>query len=367
MKRRAAARRCGARASGRALAMLAAVLLALGAAGCSLKYAEGQSLERQGRWEEAMQAYRDAVIDHPGDPDYRAAWERSKKVVARDNLERYKAFLANKAFRKAYARLLDAAREDPDYAPVQQELAKWQRVLVGGQVQFHFDTAQTDITLAQQIQLKVRINTPNPGETIDADVDIDSGTFFAEDLLYDRPNELLTLYSINSIGVELTYGRTRIKQFTTKDFRRFINIRTPILDNLTGTLDVQTGGTLRPVAAQRATLPQVPLAQQPSVPPSNPHYSLHLEGTRIVVTTPPGAPPPDYTPRFLYINRADDRVFVDFGRYLVTLPARGQRWTLGRLPLVGDDYFPRLARNIALQPYFFYREGVFAYVPARSG
>ena len=81
----------------------------------------------------------------------------------------------------------------------------------------------------------------------------------------------------------------------------------------------------------------------------------------------PGAPPPDYTPRFLYINRADHRAFVDFGRYQVALPERGRRWTLGRLPLVGDDYFPRLARNIALQPYFFYREGVFAYVPARSG
>ncbi|HKJ00135.1 MAG TPA: hypothetical protein VKB51_16780 [bacterium] len=348
-------------------ALLLSLLLALAAGGCSVKYSQGQALEQQGRWEEAMQAYHEALIDSPDNPDYRAAFQRSEKVVARDNFERYKTFLAEKSFRKAYARLVAAARQDPSYAPVQQEMAKWERVLVSGQVTFKFDTAQTDITLAQQIQLVVRINTPNPGETIDADVDIDNGTFFAEDLLYNRPNELLTLYSINSIGVELTYGRTRIKQFTSTDFQRFINVRTPILDNLTGTMDLRDGGTPRPVASQRVALPRVPISGQAERPPPNPHYSLQIQGSRILVSTPPGAPSPDFTPRFLYVNKADRRVYVDFGRYQVQLGGRRQRWSLRRLPLVGQDYFQRLARNIALQPYFFYREGVFTYVPAGPG
>jgi hypothetical protein len=355
--------------AGPLLAGLLLALLALAAGGCSLRYAEGQGLERQGRWEEAMLAYRDAVIDFPGDPDYRAALDRARKVVARDNFERYKAFLAQKSFNKAYERLLDAARQDPDYAPVQQELVKWQRVLVGGQVDFDFNTAQTNLSAAEQISLVVRINTPNPGETIDADVDIDTGTFFAEDLLYDRPDELLTLYSINSIGVQLTYGRTRIKQFVTKDFQRFINIRTPILDNLSGTLAISPDGELKPVASQRSGLRALPsvASAEPLVPPSNPHYSLQIQGSRIVVSTPPGGARPDFTPRYLYLNDKDRRVFVDFGRYQVRLPAQGQRWSLRRLPLDSEDYFPRLARNIALQPYFFYREGVFTYVPANSG
>ena len=347
------------------IALLA--LLALAWSGCSLRYGEGKALERDGRWEEAMLAYRDAVIDFPDDPDYRAALERAHKVVARDNFERYKAFLAEKAFRKAYARLEDASRQDPAFAPVQQELGKWERVLVGGQVEVRFDTSQTTISLAEDISLTVRINTPNPGETIDAKVNIDDGTFFAEDLLYNRPSELLTLYSINTIGVELVFGRTRIKQFTSKDFQRFINVRTPILDSVDGTLALASDGALKPILGHRAQLAAVPIASAPESPPPNPHYSLHIEGNRILVAAPPGAPRPDFTPRFLYMNREDRRYFVDFGRYEVSTSRQGQRWNLRRLPLAGRDYFPRLSRNIALQPYFFYREGVFTYVPARPG
>ena len=358
-------------AAGRPLAFLGLCVLlawlALAAGGCSLRYGEGQALERDGRWEEAMLAYRDAVIDFPEDPDYRAALERARKVVARDNYERYKAFLAEKAFRKAYARLVDASRQDPTFTPVQQELAKWQRVLVGGQLIVRLDSSQTTISLAEEITLTVRINTPNPGETIDAKVNIDDGTFFAEDLLYNRPNELLALYSINSIGVELVYGRTRIKQFVSKDFQRFINVRTPIVDAIDGTLSLQTDGALKPILTQREALVAVPIADTPEVPPANPHYSLHIEGNRILVAAPPGAPRPDFTPRFLYLNQEDRRYFVDFGAYEVSMTGQGTRWVLRRLPLVGRDYFPRLSRNIALQPYFFYREGVFTYVPARPG
>jgi len=65
-----------------AIAMAALVL-----AGCAIKYNEGVALEQQGRWEEALLAYRDAVIDSPNDPEYREALARAKKVVARDNFE----------------------------------------------------------------------------------------------------------------------------------------------------------------------------------------------------------------------------------------------------------------------------------------
>ena len=61
------------------------------------------------------------------------------------------------------------------------------------------------------------------------------------------------------------------------------------------------------------------------------------------------------------------RVFVDFGRYEMRSVSKTRQWTLRRLPLAGEDYFEGLSRNIALQPYFFYREGVFAYEPANSG
>lgn len=355
-----------ARAAAVAAAVLGAVLL-LAAAGCTLPYAEGQALEDQGRWEEAMLAYREAVIEDPDDPEYREALQRAESVVARDNFERYRSYLAQKAFRKAYARLQDAARQDPSYQPVQEELDKWTRVLVSGQVDFSFEKAQTNLTLADEIQLVVRVNTPNPGETIDAEIDIDTGTFFAEDLLYDRPAELLALYTVNSIGVELVFGRTRIKQFTSREFQRFINIRAPIVGDVTGTMALDPGHARTPVTEHRAALPRLPAPESGAVPPSSPRYSLRFEGQRIVVSTEDPDARPDFTPRFLYVNRQDRRAFVDFGRYQVRLGERGLRWTLRRLPLEEADYFGHFSRNIALQPYFFYREGVFAFVPARSG
>jgi hypothetical protein len=343
---------------------LLAAWLALGA--CSLDYADGQYLESRKRWEEAAIAYHLAVIDDPGDAEYREALERANKVVARENFELYRDFLAKKAFRKAYQRLSDAARQDPGYAPVQEEMAKWQRVLVGGQVHFDFSVGQSAITLADEIKLIARINTPNPGETLDAEIDIDTGTFFAEDLLYDRPNELLAYYSLNSIGVRLVYGRSRIKKFTSRDYQRFITVRTPILDDLQGTLAVAPDGSLSPVGDHRGRLPEEQWPAAGVVPQANPHYRVRIEGSRILVDSPDGRT--DFTPRFLYVNRRDRRVFIDFGRYEVRLPEGAPRWTLRRLPLAGEqDYFGQIARNIALQPYFFYREGVFAFVPAKSG
>ena len=369
-RRRATHRRLAAHPPATAVSGLRALaLLALGGAllvtGCSFKFEEGQSLERQKRWEEAAIAYHEAVIEDPDDPEYREALEQANKVVARENLERYREFLAKKSFRKAYDRLVDAARQDADYEPVQREMAKWERVLIGGQVHFEFEAYQTNLTLADEISLIVRLNTPNPGETVDAEIDIDTGTFFAEDLLYDRPSELITFYSINSIGVQLLYRRSHTKRFTSRRYQRFINIRTPVLDQLSGVLKLAPDDSLKPVIDHRAALRGNEPPQARITPKANPHYSMRIEGQRIVVSSPKGRS--DFTPRFLYINMRERRVFVDFGRYEMRSVSKTRQWTLRRLPLAGEDYFEVLSRNIALQPYFFYREGVFAYEPANSG
>ena len=343
-------------------AWLAALLL-LGA--CSFHYNQGVVLEAQNRWEEAAIEYHLAVIDDPEDDTARVALARASKVVARDNYERYRRYLAEKQFQKAYARLQDAARQDPDFAPVQEELRKWLRVLVGGQIVFKLGALQANLSLAEEINLVVRLNTPNPGEIIEAKVDINTGDFVVRDLLYDRPLTLQTYYTINSIGVTLVHGRTETRQFTSREYLRFINFRTPVLDSIQGELSSVAGAPAQPIATHRPRIEGEPAPQPVRSPRSIPHYAVRLEGDLIHVRTDETAAV--FTPRFLYLNREARRMFVDFGRYRVRQLELAEQYDIARLPLQDEDYFPGISKIIALQPFFFYREGVFTYVDEPRG
>ena len=365
MQARRTHRRSAVPAVGRLPAVGLLLLLLLLTAGCSYHYNRGQALEVQDRWEEAMIEYHLAVLEDPEDEDYRQAWEQAQQVVARDNFERYQQFLAEKEFRKAYQRLVDARRQDPTYEPVQEEMDKWLRVLVAGQVQFDFRSLQTNVQLADEIRLIARINTPNPGEVLEAEIDLQDGTFFAEDLLYDRPDELLTYYSLNTVAVELVHGRSRVRQFTSRELVRLVSYRTPVVDNVEGRLATRDEGEPRRVATHREALDDGPTLPDAYHPQSNPHYSLRLEGNHVLVRSETGRT--DFTPRFMYLNRADRRLLVDFGRYEVKQAENLREWRVRRLPLRRNDYFPVFADNIALQPYFFYREGVYSFLPADAG
>jgi len=100
------------------------------------------------------------------------------------------------------------------------------------------------------------------------------------------------------------------------------------------------------------------------VPSVNPHYSLKIENGRIFVSSKNRRT--DFTPRFLYLNKKGRRAFVDFGRYETRYDASRRRWMFRRLSLSESDYFKVFSRNIALQPYFFYRGDVFVYELARN-
>lgn len=353
----------GKKCAGMALAAIGLLMLGL-TSGCNRNYLEGQSLEAQKRWEEAAIAYHLALVDDPDEAEYQQALTRVNQVVARENFERYRNYVANKSFRKAYRRLMDAARQDPDYAPVRAEMAKWERVLVSGQVMLRFETALSGLTLADEVKLIVRINTPNPGKTIDAEVDIGTGYFFAEDLLYDRPKEMLAYYSIHSVGASLVYGRTRIKKFTSKEYQQFVRFRTPIIDQIGGTMSFNGRATAKLVREHRKNLTSSEQGEAGRPASLNPHYSIRFRGNRILVSSK--GTRPDFTPRYLYLNRRDRRVFVDFGRYEARFEAGRRRWLFRRLPLGEQDYFETFSRNIALQPYFFYREGVYVFEAADS-
>lgn len=338
-------------------------LAVLSLAGCNLYFLEGQALERGKRWEEAAIAYHLALIDNPGDDEIKTSFDRVNKVLARENFERYKAFLARKSFRKAFNRLVDAIRQDPRFAPARKEMTKWERVLVAGQLRLVLESAQSRLALADQVDMIVRINTPNPGKTLDAVVDIQTGYFFVEDLLYDRPSDIMVFYSINSVGASMLFGRSRIKKFTSREYQRFIRFRIPILDELKGKIRTDSIREAKPIWSHRRNLPAESWPAEGVAPKMNPHYSLKIEGGRILVSANNSRA--DFTPRFLYLNKKGRRAFIDFGRYESRYDAKLRRWTFRRLSLSEVDYFTNFSRNIALQPYFFYRGDVFVFEMTR--
>jgi tetratricopeptide (TPR) repeat protein len=342
--------------------MLLLLVLALGGLlpGCATNYAEGQYLESQNRWEEAAISYHLAVIDDPEDEEYREALARAQKVVARENMERYREYLAQKAFKKAYQRLEDAARQDPSLQEAKDELNKWQRVLLAGQIELDIRDVRADISLADQIALTIRLNSPNLGETVAGEIDLSSGIFLVEDLLYDRPLSLQAYYTINAIGVSLVRNRTDTRQFTSRDFQRFIDFRTPTVESLSGELSLRATRQPTPVATQRDRIDDRGIGGEAVASQSGLRYSLQLQGNTIRVQT--SGTPPVFTPRLLYLNNETNRLFIDFGRYVVRQETRSGAWRLSRLPIAGNDHYAMVSKVIALRPYFFYREGVYTYV-----
>jgi hypothetical protein len=342
---------------------LAALLPAL--AGCSYHYARGQALEAQERWEEAHIAYRLAYVDDPQDPDFRAAVERTSKVVARENFERYQSYLAAKEFRKAYARLADAARQDPRLQPVRDEERKWLRVLIAGRVTLSFESLRSNLSLADEIRLMARFNTPNPGQTVEAEIDIDTGIFFAEDLLFEPPDQLLAYYTLNSISVDLVQKATAGRQFTSTEAVRLINFRTPVLERFEGGFKLPDQGEPHRIEEHRGTILDPPDKADYWFPPVNVRYTMQAEGARIVASNE--AARTDFLPRFLYVNRPARRMMAGFGHYEIRQDPVSRRWGITRLPLQVQDYFGELSRNVALQPYFFYHGAVIEFVERKRG
>jgi hypothetical protein len=312
-----------------------------------------------------MIEYRLAYVEDPKDPDYVAALERTSKRVAQENFERYQTYLAAKDFWKAYLRLADAARQDPGLEPVRAEQRKWLRVLVAGQVSLSFDSLRTNLSLADEIKLVARFNTPNPGQVIEAEIDLDNGIFFVEDLLYEPPEQLLAYYSLNSIGVNLVQGRSLSHQFTSSEQVRLVNFRTPLLEKFEGRLDFAGGAELLPILGHRDAIRDPPEKRPYWFPPVNSRYALRAEDHRVFAADPKART--DFLPRFLYLNRQSRRMFVEFGHYEIFQDPESRRWGITRLPLQERDYFRALSRNVALQPYFFYDGAAVEFVEREQG
>ncbi len=326
--------------------------------GCSYHFEDGQELEEKKRLEEAAIEYRLAFVEDPDDEKSRAALKRTNIQVSEKNFQRYLDYLSKKEFKKAYRRLEAAIIQNPSFAKAQAEQAHWLKVLISGKVKLQFDRLQANMRLANQMQLQIAINSPT-GKTLTVDISNETGIFFVEDLLYKQTLKELPHYSINAIGLKLK--RATPGQRTKEEFRKFINFRGLTLDQAAGSLQEEPTAAIQTVLAHRIQL-LVPQSHPPApwFPPRLIRYNLDFKGTEIRVASSERI---DFMPDTLYLNQGQQRAFVDFGVYQLALDHESRLWSLQKERYLrkSDDYFYQFSQNLALYPYFFYRDGVYRY------
>ncbi len=345
------------------LVKISGMLIALLLGSCSLHFREGQNLEEKRRWEEASIEYRLAYVEDPFDGDVVSSLERVNKEVARENLDRYNAYLKEKEFRKAFRRLEAAALQDPSILSIPEEQNHWQKVLIAGKIDFQFDRISANIRLADQMQLQIQINSPS-GKILTADISNENGIFFVEDLLYKKSLQELPLYSIHAIGLRLVTQAS--VQRSKKDFRRFIYFRSLAPNQITGQLQANVEALPQSVMEDRALLLQAKgTSGEPWFPPALVRYTLNFQGNTIRVKS--AGDHKDFLPDVLYVNQNQKRAFVDFGVYQLNLNQQARRWSIQKVPYLvkEDDYFTEFSKNLALFPYFFYSDGVYRYLSAK--
>lgn len=331
------------------------VLFLLWMQGCNYHYHQGLELEKKGRFEEANIEYHRAYTQSPGDVDFKEAYLRTSAKTTEDLLVRYEKYLKEKKYSLAFRRLEQARTLSPNHPKIVQEQKRWFRILLAGKVDLvKIKSLQNQIPLTDQIALAVRINTPNARRRLEAIVNDQTNTFSVEDILYDPPQNILMLYSINSIGVKLVNNSTRRNQF-----KKFIDFRIPVL------VDVQ--GALRDKKHELTSVKEfypVEVLKESSndywFPQRGIRYSLQMKQDAIYVSSTVESI--DFLPHMLYMNRRDRRYFLDFGHYQLSQKKIGGLWYFRRAVLKERKYLEMLQKSILLGTYFYYREGGYPYL-----
>jgi len=335
------------------------LLLILGLASlasCNYNYYQGQRLEDMGRFEEANLEYRRAYTSSPFDEDFKSAYLRTSELTSEDLLVRYQQYISEGKMDLAFARLQQAKNLTPSHPLVTQELRKWTKVLVAGKVNFSFKSLKRLVPLADDMSLMIRINTANPQKILTGRIDNLTKTFSMEDVIYNVSQKDLIFYSINSIGVGLKKdGQSEIR------FIRFVDLKIPYPKDVSGSL-TSLGTELKPVD-QVYPLPSLQSAASTTdwVGHRGLSYSLALSDKEIKVQSSNGKI--DYLPQMLYINHEERRIFIDFGVVHCFQRKLGGAWTFKREIDPKREYLEQLKHNLALSPYFFYREGAYPFVP----
>jgi len=324
--------------------------------GCNYNYYRGLELEELGRYEEANIEFHRAYTSSPGNSDFRDAFKRTAIKTAEDLLERYEKYKKEKKDLVAFRMLEKANSLTPDHPTVQTELKKWYRILLAGKVDLlQIRSMSNQIPLSDRIILEIRFNTPNFTRRLEAPIDYQTRTFSIEDVLYDPPQNLLMLYSINSIGVKLVNRATKRSRF-----KKFVDFKIPVLVDVKGALAYNQAELVS--VEEYYPFQLLKSRENPSFwyPRPGTRYSLTLESDRISVNSSTNQT--GFLPQILYINRADRRYFLDFGHLQLAQKKVGGLWTFRRNLTEGREYLNELRNNLIFNPYFFFREGGYPFV-----
>lgn len=331
-------------------------ILAVWLQSCNYNYYRGMELEAKGRFEEANIEYRRAFTNSPGNEKYREAFARTAERTTTDLLDRYQKYLDEKKYRLAYRRLEQAQALSPENLIIKNELKKWFRILLAGRVELaQIKSLRNQIPFTDQIYLEVWLNSPSVSRVLKASVDYQTQIFSVDDILYDPPQNLLMLYTINSIGVALINNSSGQKRF-----KKFVDFKTPVLVKVQGALQ-DAGNDLMPIAdfypIDKLKLSSSQLYWYPA---RGIRYSLSLHGNKIEVDS--SVSKIDFLPQILYINRKDKRYFLDFGHLQLFQKKTGGLWSFRRIVNEERAYLSDLKKNLILNPYFYFREGGYPFV-----
>lgn len=332
------------------------LLLLILVSGCNYNYHTGLKLESEGRFEEANIEFHRAYTRSPDNDTYREAYQRTAEKTTEDLFERYQQYVKEKKYDMAFRRLKQARTLSPHDKRIQDEQKKWYRILVAGGVDLvQIKSLHNQIPLSDQILLMVRINTPNALRRLEAPVNYQTGTFYVEDILYDPPQDLLMMYSLNSVGVKLVNNSTGRERF-----KRFVDFKTPVLVEVRGTLK----GESRDLVSVSRFYPQQQLRKsnhdQFWYPSRGIRYALLLDGNEIQVSS--SVKKIGFLPQMLYINKQERRYFLDFGQLQLYQKNTGGIWSFRRVVDEERAYLRKLQKNLLLNTYFFFREGGYPYV-----
>ncbi len=322
--------------------------------GCNYNYSRGLELEEKGRFEEANVYFHQVYTKSPDTQKYREAYLRTADKTTEDLLIRYSKYIKENKYSMAYRRLEQAHALTPSHPRVNEELKKWYMILLAGKLDLvQMKSMSNQVPLTDQIVLAVRFNTPNITRVLKAPVDYLTGVFSVEDMLYDPPQNLLMLYSINSVGVELVNTKSKRSKF-----KRFINFKTPVLVDVRGKLEPKDSG-YSPVAQY---FPHEVLENNQNgywFPAQGIRYTLTMDS---IIKVKSSAQQIDFLPQILYINKQDRRYFLDFGHLQLKQKKTGGMWSFRRVIRKERKYLNDLQKNLLLNPYFYFREGGYPFV-----
>ena len=324
-----------------------------------------------------------AFVEDPENQDIQQRLHTVNKKVAEENITRYYQYLQKKEYTKAYRRLTAAMRQDPELPITKNEFSKWYRILVAGKVEFEFEKIRSNVRLADEMNLFVMIQTPN-GEKLQAKVANESGFFFVEDVVYQQAFSSFALYSLHSIGLELTRNpyqmigggedsqaqeelrkATMRGTFSQRNFYQFVTFRN-LLGEMSGDLQFEEIAQTKNIIAFRSQMWGSQNLPEWWLPPRSLNYRVEIDEKKIYVSSPHGRN--EFSPEAMFLNQDSQRALIDFGNYQLKQDTRSKRWLIRRVVAsdASNDYFTLFSKNIALSPYFFYTDGGYQFVNTKA-